>query len=62
MLPPLKPIPIKERISLVFMECGPIDALDGDFSGVDTARARTHVVREHDLFRRTIDLASGEAQ
>jgi CRISPR-associated protein Cas1 len=31
MLPPLKPIPIKERMSVVFVERGEIDVLDGAF-------------------------------
>lgn len=31
LLPPLKPIPIKERMSVVFVERGEIDVLDGAF-------------------------------
>lgn len=31
MLPPLKPIPIKERLSIVFVEKGEIDVVDGAF-------------------------------
>ena len=29
MLPPLKPIPVKERMSIVFVEKGEIDVVDG---------------------------------
>ena len=35
LLPPLKPLPIKERISVVFVEYGDIDMLDGAFVVVD---------------------------
>jgi CRISPR-associated protein Cas1 len=31
LLPPLKPIPIKDRVSVVFIERGEIDVLDGAF-------------------------------
>ena len=31
MLPPLKPIPIKERLSILFIEKGHLDVLDGAF-------------------------------
>lgn len=43
MLPPLKPIPIKERVSIVFVEYGQIDVLDGAFVVVDTNGVRTHI-------------------
>jgi CRISPR-associated protein Cas1 len=34
-LPPLKPIPIKDRISVVFVEKGNLDVLYGAFVVVD---------------------------
>ena len=34
-LPPLKPIPIKDRISVIFLEKGNLDVLDGAFVVVD---------------------------
>lgn len=40
---PLKPIPIKERISVVFIEKGEIDVLDGAFVVIDTSGVRTHI-------------------
>jgi CRISP-associated protein Cas1 len=43
LLPPLKPIPIKERLSVVFVEKGEIDVLDGAFVVVDAAGVRTHI-------------------
>jgi len=43
MLPPLKPIAMKERVSLVFIERGEIDVLDGAFVVVDKNGVRTHV-------------------
>ena len=43
LLPPLKPIPIKERISVVFVERGEIDVLDGAFVVVDVTGIRTHI-------------------
>jgi CRISPR-associated protein Cas1 len=42
-LPPLKPLPIKERMSVVFMERGEIDMLDGAFVVVDVTGVRTHI-------------------
>lgn len=42
-LTPLKPIPIKERISVVFVERGEIDVLDGAFVVVDATGIRTHI-------------------
>lgn len=42
-LPPPRPIPIKERSSLVFVERGQIDVLDGAFVVVDARGIRTHV-------------------
>src|SRR5208283_4824511 len=43
MLPPLKPIAIKERISLVFLERGELDVLDGAFVIVDKNGVRTQI-------------------
>lgn len=43
LLPPLKPIPIKERMSVVFVERGEIDVLDGAFVVVDAGGVRTHI-------------------
>jgi CRISPR-associated protein Cas1 len=42
-LPPLKPIPIKDRISVVFVEKGNLDVLDGAFVLVDKNGVRTHI-------------------
>lgn len=43
MLPPLKPIPIKDRLSVVFVEHGRLDVLDGAFVVVDKNGVRTHI-------------------
>lgn len=43
MLPPLKPIPIKDRISILFVEKGNLDVLDGAFVVVDKNGVRTHI-------------------
>lgn len=43
LLPALKPIPIKERMSVVFIERGEIDVLDGAFVVVDVTGVRTHI-------------------
>jgi CRISPR-associated protein Cas1 len=43
LLPPLKPLPIKERLSVVFVERGEIDMLDGAFVVVDATGVRTHI-------------------
>lgn len=43
MLPTLKPIPIRERISVIFIERGEIDVLDGAFVVVDVSGVRTHI-------------------
>lgn len=43
MLPPLKPIPIKDRISVLFVERGQLDVLDGAFVVVDKNGVRTHI-------------------
>jgi len=43
MLPPLKPIPIKDRISVLFVKKGNLDVLDGAFVLVDKNGVRTHI-------------------
>ncbi len=42
-LPPLKPIPIKDRLSILFIERGHLDVLDGAFVVVDKNGVRTHI-------------------
>jgi len=42
-LPPLKPIPIKDRISVAYVEKGNLDVLDGAFVVVDKNGIRTHI-------------------
>jgi CRISP-associated protein Cas1 len=42
-LPPLKPIPIKDRISVAYVEKGNLDVLDGAFVVVDKNGVRTHI-------------------
>jgi CRISP-associated protein Cas1 len=42
-LPPLKPIPMKDRISVLFVERGQLDVLDGAFVLVDKNGVRTHI-------------------
>jgi len=42
-LPQLKPIPIKDRLSVLFVEKGNLDVLDGAFVIVDKAGVRTHI-------------------
>ncbi len=41
-LPPLRPIPIKERLSILYIERGQLDVLDGAFV-VDKNGVRTHI-------------------
>lgn len=43
MLTPLKPITMKERLSILFVEKGNIDVLDGAFVVVDKNGVRTHI-------------------
>ena len=43
MLPPLKPIPMKERVSMIFIEKGQIDVIDGAFVVVDQNGVRTQI-------------------
>lgn len=43
LLPALKPIPIKERVSVIFIERGEVDMLDGAFVVVDATSVRTQI-------------------
>jgi len=43
LLPPLKPIPIKDRLSILYIEKGNLDVLDGAFVVVDVTGVRTHI-------------------
>jgi CRISP-associated protein Cas1 len=43
MLPPLKPIAMKERVSMVFIEKGQVDVKDGAFVVIDETGIRTHI-------------------
>ncbi len=43
MLPNLKPLPIKDRISILFLEYGNLDVLDGAFVLVDKTGIRTQI-------------------
>mgnify|MGYP000162118197 CR=1 FL=1 len=42
-LPPLKPLLLKERVSVVYVEKGNLDVLDGAFVVVDKTGVRTHI-------------------
>ncbi len=42
-LPPPRPIPIKERLSILYIERGELDVLDGAFVVVDKSGVRTHI-------------------
>lgn len=42
-LPPPRPIPLKERASILFLEKGRLDVLDGAFVLVDDAGIRVHI-------------------
>ena len=43
LLPPLKPIAIKERLSILFIEKDHLDVSDGAFVVVDKSGVRTHL-------------------
>ncbi len=43
MLPPLKPITMKERVSMVFIQKGQVDVKDGAFVVIDGTGIRTHI-------------------
>ncbi len=42
-LPPIKPIPMKDRVSVLFVEYGQLDVLDGAFVMIDKTGVRTHI-------------------
>jgi len=42
-LPPLKPLPIKDRISVIYVERGNLDVIDGACVVVDKNGVRTHI-------------------
>jgi CRISPR-associated protein Cas1 len=42
-LPALKPLPIKDRISVIYIEKGNLDVIDGAFVVVDKTGVRTHI-------------------
>ena len=42
-LTPPKPIPMKERASIIFVEYGQIDVIDGAFVVIDKTGVRTHI-------------------
>jgi len=42
-LAPPRPIPLKERSSIIFVEYGQIDVLDGAFVVIDKTGVRTHI-------------------
>lgn len=41
--PPLKPLPMKDRVSMIFIQYGQIDVLDGAFVVIDQNGIRTHI-------------------
>jgi CRISPR-associated protein Cas1 len=43
MLPALKPLPMKDRVSMIFIQYGQIDVLDGAFVVIDQTGIRTHI-------------------
>lgn len=43
LLPPLRPIPIKDRLSILYIERGNLDVIDGAFVVVDVKGVRTHI-------------------
>ena len=43
MLPPFKPLPMKDRVSLIFIQYGRIDVQDGAFVVIDQHGVRTHI-------------------
>lgn len=40
---PLKPLPLKDRVSMIFLQYGQIDVLDGAFVLIDKTGVRTHI-------------------
>ncbi len=43
MLPALKPLPMKDRVSMIFVQYGQIDVLDGAFVVIDKIGTRVHI-------------------
>lgn len=43
LLPPLKPLPIKDRVSMIFLERGKIDVVDGAFVIIDKESTHTQI-------------------
>lgn len=43
MLPPFKPLPMKDRVSMIFIQYGRIDVQDGAFVVIDQKGVRTHI-------------------
>lgn len=43
MLPPLKPLPMKDRISMVFLRYGQVDVRDGALVLIDKQGERMHI-------------------
>lgn len=41
--PPLKPLPMKDRVSMMFVQYGQIDVLDGAFVVIDKTGVRKHI-------------------
>ena len=40
---PLSPIPLKDRTSMIFLQYGQVDVLDGAFVLIDKTGIRTHI-------------------
>ena len=40
---PLKPIPMKDRVSMIFLQYGQVDVKDGAFVLIDKGGVRTHI-------------------
>lgn len=40
---PLNPIPLKDRVSMIFLQYGQIDVIDGAFVLIDKTGVRTHI-------------------
>lgn len=43
MLPAIQPLPMKDRVSMIFIQYGQIDVLDGAFVVIDQNGVRTHI-------------------
>src|SRR5690606_26753251 len=43
LLPPLKPLPMKDRVSMLFIQYGQIDVQDGAFVVIDQSGVRMHI-------------------